>query len=124
MLPDAGRKSWWKMSTETVLLIQKIIVYLTVPAALGFPIWYHFRMRWQRSEMGRHVMGYSSVVALLYFQAMVGIQWSTYPGQRYAGLLLALLMMIVIWWRVIVFVRIRRRTARETEERFKNLQKD
>ena len=112
------------MSTEAFILIQEVIIFLTVPAALGFPIWYHLRMRWQNSEMGRHVMGYSVVVAFLYFQAVVGIWWPTYPGQKYAGLLLASLMMIVIWWRVIVFGRIRRRMKREMEERFKNLSKD
>ncbi len=112
------------MRPETLILLQKIIIYLTCPAALGFPLWYHFRMRWQHSEMGRHVMGYSVVVAFLYLQALVSLWWPVYPGQMYAGLLLALLMMIVIWWRVIVFVRIRRRVRRETDERFKNLPKD
>lgn len=112
------------MSTETFILIQKVMIYLTVPAAVGFPLWYHLRMRWQNSEMGRHVMGYSVVVAFLYLQALVGIWWPVYPGQKYAALLLEVLLLVVIWWRVIVFVRIRRRVKRETEERFKNLQKD
>lgn len=107
------------MSPETILLLQKIIIYLTCPAAIGFPIWYHLRLRWRRSEMGRHVMGYSTVVAFLYLQALVGLWWPAYPGNAYAGLLLALLMMIVIWWRVIVFVHIRRQAdqdARAKEE--------
>lgn len=105
------------MSSEKILLIQEVIVLLTFPAALGFPIWYHLRMRWQQSEMGRHVMGYSSVVAFLYSQAVVSIWWPVYPGRVYASLLLALLMMAVIWWRVIVFVRIRQRVNREAREK-------
>ena len=101
------------MNPETVALLSKIVIFMTCPAAIGFPIWYHLKLRWRRSEMGRHVMGYSSVVAFLYLQALVGIFWPLYPGRMYAGLLLAVLMMVVIWWRVIVFVHIRRQADRE-----------
>lgn len=104
------------MNPETFLQIQRVIVILTAPAAIGFPIWYHLRLRWRSSEMGRHVMGYSSVVAFLYSQALIGIWWPTYPGQVYVALLVALLMMIVIWWRVIVFVHIRRQMRQRSDE--------
>lgn len=105
------------MSPDTIVLLDKILIFLTCPAAFGFPIWYHLKLRWQQSEMGRHVMGYSAAVALLYFQALVGIFWPMYPGSIYAGLLLAVAMMIVIWWRVIVFVHIRREAEREARRK-------
>lgn len=102
-------------------LAYKIIVYLTVPAAVGFPIWYHLKLRWRSSEMGRHVMGYSVVVALLYLTSILRMTFPGMPAQRLITFLLALGMMVVVWWRVIVFVHIYRETrqqrlAREARE--------
>lgn len=93
---------------ELYPLLYKVLVYLTAPAAIGFPIWYHLRLRWQSSEMGRHVMGYSVVVALLYLTSILRISFPGMPLQRVITLVLAVLMLIVVWWRVIVFVHIYR----------------
>lgn len=101
------------MSPELVYRVQEVLIFLTCPAALGFPVWYHLRLRWRQSEMGRHVMSYSSVVAFLYLQALVSVWWPAYPGKIYVNILLAVLLMIVIWWRVIVFVRIRRQMRQD-----------
>lgn len=102
---------------ETYLTIQKALVWATLPAAVGFPIWYHLRMRWFESEMGRHVMGYSVVVALLYVTSIYGLYFPNHPGQQIVGISLAILMGVVVWWRVLVFVHIYRRTRRERARR-------
>lgn len=100
----------------------KIVMCLTVPAAVGFPLWYHVRLRWQDSPMGRHVMGYSVVVGLLYIVSLLRVFFPGLPLQRFTTFTLAVLMMIVVWWRVIVFVKIYHQTraarlAHEEEER-------
>lgn len=101
------------MSPETILEIQKWLVYATVPAAVGFPVWYHLKLHWNSSPMGRHVMGYSVVVGLLYASTLVQMWWPTRAFQLYGNLVLTALMLIVVWWRVIVFVSIYRTTRRE-----------
>lgn len=93
-------------------LLYKTIVYLTVPAAVGFPIWYHLRLRWHSSEIGRHVMGYSVVVALLYLVSILRFTWPGIPLQRVITLVMALAMMVVVWWRVVVFVHLYRKGRR------------
>lgn len=98
---------------ELYPLLYKVLVYLTAPAAIGFPIWYHLRLRWQASEMGRHVMGYSVVVGLLYLTSILRISFPGMPLQRVITLLLAVGMFIVVWWRVLVFMHIYHRTRQE-----------
>lgn len=98
---------------ELYPLVYKALVYLTAPAAIGFPIWYHLRLRWRDSEMGRHVMGYSVVVAFLYLTSIMRITWPGMPLQRIITLALAAGMCFVVWWRVVVFVHIYRQTRRQ-----------
>lgn len=90
-----------------------LLTISTVPAAVGFPIWYHLRMRWRSSEMGRHVMAYSSVVALAYLSALIGMVFHNWLFEIITRLVISLGMSIVVWWRVIVFIRIRRRVMIE-----------
>jgi hypothetical protein len=100
-------------------LAYKVVVWLTVPAAVGFPIWYHLKLQWRSSEMGRHVMGYSAVVALLYVTSILRLTFPGMPAQRIMTLTLAVLMMTVVWWRVLVFVHIYRQTRQEREDRLR-----
>lgn len=88
----------------------KVVMCLTAPAAIGFPIWYHLRLRWQANPMGQHIMGYSVVVALLYIVTLLRVFFPGLPAQRAITFTLAVLMMIVVWWRVIVFVTIYHQT--------------
>lgn len=103
-------------TVELLVEIQKVLVLATVPAAIGFPIWYHLKLRWYDSEMGRHVMGYSTVVALLYLTTLVRMFFPRYPGQLYTATALAALMGVVIWWRVLVFVHLRREARQKQDE--------
>jgi hypothetical protein len=91
-------------------ILYKTIVCCTAPAAIGFPIWYHLRLRWQDSPMGRHVMGYSVVVGLLYLTTILRVFFPGLLAQRVITLLLAVGMLVVVWWRVFVFVRIYHQT--------------
>jgi len=104
---------------ELYPLAYKIVLCLTAPAAIGFPIWYHLRLRWQDSEMGKHVMGYSAVVGLLYLTSLLRLFFPGMPLQRGITITLAVLMLVVVWWRVVVFVHIYRQTRQErlAEER-------
>lgn len=101
----------------------KVVLCLTSPAAIGFPIWYHLRLRWRETEMGQHVMGYSAVVGLLYLTTLLRLFFPGMPLQRVITFTLAVLMMLVVWWRVAVFVRIYRVARRErlAEERLKDV---
>jgi hypothetical protein len=98
---------------EWYALLGKICVYLTLPAAVGFPIWYHLSMRWQRSAMGRHVMGYSCVVALLYLSTLLQFFTLSPVVSGGIGVALAVLMMIVVWWRVLVFIKVKKQVETE-----------
>lgn len=101
------------MIEEIFTTLQTTFFIATIPAAVGFPFWYHLKMRWRSSEMGRHVMAYSSVVALLYVSGVVQIFLEDKTLSLIIKTVLSLLMMIVVWWRVIVFVHVRRRVMQE-----------
>lgn len=90
-----------------------LIVLGAVPA-IGFPIWYHLRMRWRETEMGQHVMGYSLVVAAAYASGVVNIFFKDYPFEWVVRSFVALGMTAVVWWRVIVFMHLRRMYHRDT----------
>ena len=112
------------ISTELYLMAQKVLVSLTAPAAIGFPIWYHLKLRWQGSEMGRHVMGYSVVVGFLYIFSILNLFFGELPGQRIISLLITVLMMCVVWWRVVVFVHIYRKTREDRLERERQVRRE
>lgn len=97
-------------------VMQQAFFVATLPAAIFFPIWYHLKMRWQSSQMGRHVMGYSVVVAMLYLSGVLRIFFSGPLATLVIRTVLTGAMMYVVWWRVVVFVSIRRRVARERQE--------
>lgn len=99
-------------------IIRTVFLIAGAIPAIGFPIWYHLRMRWSASEMGRHVMGYSFVVALAYASALFKAAFGNYPGESAVRAAIMVLMTVVVWWRVIVFFRLYRqnhpRQARKT----------
>lgn len=97
-------------------MVRNAMVFVGAIPAIGFPIWYHLRMRWHASEMGRHIMGYSLVVAFAYASALVGIFFQDYPFEWLVRALIALSMTGVVWWRVIVFIHLRRRYRAMTTE--------
>lgn len=96
------------------LLRDAMVVVGAIPA-IGFPFWYHLRMRWRETEMGRHVMGYSCVVAFAYFSALIHMFFKDYPFEWAVRLITAVGMTTVVWWRVIVFMHVRKlyRAAQE-----------
>lgn len=101
---------------ETITLlhhVQEWLVWLTVPAATGFPIWYQWRIHWRHSPVGQHIMAYSSVVALLYFTALLQYFHMSLLALTWISMILTLLMGIVVWWRVLIFVWIYRHSRRE-----------
>ena len=88
--------------------IRNTFVIIGWVPAFFFPIWYASRMRWRATEMGRHVMGYSAVVAMAYTSGLIGVFLDEYPGEDTVRLTLNFFMVIVVWWRLIVFMRLRR----------------
>lgn len=104
------------MSTIHILLeIQKWVVWGTVPAAVGFPIWYHWRIRWRKNPVGQHIMAYSTVVALLYLTALLQYLHLSLLAMTWIGVVITLLMMLVVWWRVIIFVWLYRHAHRRRD---------
>jgi hypothetical protein len=102
------------MSISLTLLqhMQEAVVWMTFPAAVGFPLWYQWRIHWQRSPVGQHIMAYSSVVALLYLTTL--LQFTSIPVivLMWLSLVLTVLLMVVVWWRVIIFVWIYRNSRK------------
>jgi len=91
---------------------QEWVVWATLPAAIGFPIWYQLRIRWYHSPVGQHIMGYSLVVALLYMTALLQYAHLSPLFLLWVGLVISVLMGIVVWWRVIIFMWIYRHSRR------------
>lgn len=106
------------MSISMLHHVQEWLIWLTIPAALGFPFWYHLRVRWARSPIGRHVMAYSSVVALLYLTSLLTYVHLPLIVLMWVSVVITALMMVVVWWRVVIFVWIYRHAHRRriTEE--------
>jgi hypothetical protein len=98
-------------------LVLACLVLATVPAAVGFPIWYHFRMRWRESAMGRHVMGYSVAVALTYLSGVVRWFYPQAAVGEFLRILISALLGAVVWWRVIIFMKIYHQTRKDRQVR-------
>lgn len=107
------------MSVSLVLLrhLQEGFVWATLPAAVGFPLWYQWRIRWRRSPVGQHIMAYSTVVALLYLATLVQFIHISLTTMMWISMVITALMMIVVWWRVVIFVWIYREAHRARIEK-------
>lgn len=88
--------------------LRDIVTIIGWIPAVFFPVWYHLRIKWRDTEMGRHVMAYSCVVAMAYTSGVIRVFLRDYPGENLVRLGLNVLMIIVVWWRPIVFLHLRR----------------
>jgi hypothetical protein len=110
-----------------VFVIYVVLVVLGAVPALTFPIYYSVKVRWWRLASGEdretagHVVMFSACFALLYVRG--GINLST-PAGRYgvvnqspgaAGFLvfLALFAAVVVWHRVWLFHKGRKKRSKE-----------
>lgn len=73
--------------------------------ALASVVWYFVRARWWRTEMGRHLMSYTSVIALLLALLVLRKVVGDYPGRAAVSTVALAALDYVIWRRLWLLVR-------------------
>lgn len=76
--------------------------------ALLFPLMLALTMRFWESEMGMHFFAYGLAVWLSLTPGTAFIIFGDFPGRGILGLVFFHAVVIVIWWRAILFIKIYR----------------
>jgi hypothetical protein len=74
----------------------------------AFPVMYAIDNKWKNSEMGRHLMTFSSSVAFGVSAYMSRMIWGDYPGRAVVMFSAMILLVGSTWWRAVIFLRARR----------------
>lgn len=96
-------------------VIYHVVLVVLAVGTTAFPISYHIGTggQWRRTQMGRHLMGYTTAAALLADAGIVRVFFPDLPGQEIGRLAALALAAIFVWQRNIIFVRAQR--ERDTE---------
>ncbi|OLE27966.1 MAG: hypothetical protein AUG44_08740 [Actinobacteria bacterium 13_1_20CM_3_71_11] len=94
-------------------VVFEVLLVVGALASWGFVIRYTATYRWWETEIGRHLISWSSVVgAFLTYYVLVFI-WPTIPGRMWIRLFLFVALIAVIVWRLVMFERLRWRSKKE-----------
>jgi hypothetical protein len=82
--------------------------FFVIAAFVGawlFPILYVIFAPWRTTEVGRHLFWFSFVVAYAISTYLPRFIWAEYPGRALVSYSSIIALVIVVWWRVSLFVR-------------------
>lgn len=103
-----------------LLVAGNAMVVLTALLAWAFCVIYHVKAPWWRSEIGRHVMTYSAVVAAVLTLSVVrmlgGASLET-PWFQLVRLFVFAGVPVAIAWRIAILLRLQRRPGRHAPDR-------
>lgn len=97
-------------------LIYQVLIVVALLPSFGFIVHYSLVYRWWRNEMGRHIVAFSGCVGAFLAFFTVSFFFPTWPGRDWVRFALFLFLVVVIWWRWIVFIRVRRQDHRTAQE--------
>lgn len=83
----------------TGILATIVLVAALVPATL-FPIAYHRMAPWRSSEMGRHLMSFTAILAALLWWTLTRRVFGDYPFRIWIGLGLFAVFAALLWHRL------------------------
>src|SRR6266699_1409033 len=99
------------------LKITLLVVYLL--AGLGatmFFLLYLVLIKWHKAEESANLLAFSGVMALALDQSILRLAFGSYPGFQTIILVMILGIFAVVWWRLILFIRLYRRGRREEKK--------
>lgn len=95
------------------ILITRIMIFIAFPGSIAFPILYatytrkHYGEAWHETDVGRHLMAFSTTIMLALLDSVIVILFRNYPGRPAVTVALATSVAGLVWWRVILYVRYR-----------------
>jgi hypothetical protein len=105
------------MSTTGVgRVIYETLILVALFGSVGFIVHYSLVYSWWRDEVGRHIVAFSGCVGAFLLFFTVSFFFPAWPGRDWVRFALFLFLVGVIWWRWIVFIRVRRQDRRATRE--------
>lgn len=106
----------------TLDVYTKALVFLALPAAVGFPLMYGTLQPWWRSMVGRALLTKSSAVGLLIvLAALVYLLGPDYAWREQVRACAFTLLVVGIWWQFLVFAPTIWRARRERRERHESV---
>lgn len=96
------------------MFIRDVLVWVTWAAAFLFPLAFSLFSRWWQSEMGWHLMSFSLVALASLTNSIALLEFGRYTGYRQVSFGLLVLTAVVIYWRLILYIR--KRFFSETSE--------
>lgn len=92
----------WLQAVYIALLITGVL------AGWTFVIRYMLAFRWWSTELGRHLITFSSCLALFETYYLLVLAWPGLPGRTAIRTGLFVLLTVAIVWRLVMFERLRR----------------
>lgn len=86
----------------------RLAYLLGAPAALAFPVYYHWTARWFASREGRLLMLIASLPFFLYLSAAIAILLPGEPVKNVLRLVLVSLASTISWSMLLVYRKIRK----------------
>ena len=87
------------------MLVRDVLVWVAFIGALLFPAAFALFSEWWKNEMGWHLMTFSFVAFASLSNSVARLEFGAYPGYRQVSFGLLVLTIVVIWWRLFLYVR-------------------
>lgn len=98
------------------LIVYYTLVYFAWGASLLFPISYGLTRPWYKTEPGRHLFSFSTVVAIAMTLIAIRPVFGDFPGRVVISFVVLLALGIVCSWRFALFLRASRRDRRSDDD--------
>jgi len=79
-------------------------------AGWAFVVRYVTTYRWWSTELGTHLVVFSSVVSLWFTYFLIVVIWPDFPGKTAIRTALFVVLVVAVVWRFVMFERLRRKT--------------
>jgi hypothetical protein len=91
-------------------MLREFIVWVGLVGAVLFPIlfsWFN-RETWWRTQAGWHLLSFSFVAMIYFISSALSLELGpNYPFSAQVRAGLGILAVVVVWWRLILYIRTR-----------------
>jgi hypothetical protein len=98
------------VTERTIVTVELVIALL---GCWSFVVLYTRTWAWWRNDVGRHLVAFSSALGLLLAFYVLRLVWRDMPGTGLITVILMTLLTVVILWRLLLFIRIKRDVQRD-----------
>jgi len=97
-----------------------VIVVATFCASLGFVVLYGIFSSWHKNRLGRHLMWFSVVVTVTYFNTIIRTFFPNLPYKPETAYVIVTLVFLVVLQRTWIFIRVMIKDRRDLKEAQRN----